>query len=127
MIVRMLARLSAFFLVAIALLAGPQPAAAQSYPDHPVKLILPLGAGGVGDITARIIADKLGSKLGQRFVVENMPGPGGIVAMRAVISAPAAGYPLLLATGGIARSVPLYNKFPVDVLKDLAPVASSSV
>ena len=124
MIIRSLARLGAFFLVAIALVAGPQPAAAQNYPDHPVKLVLPLGAGGVGDITARIIAEKLGQKFGQRFVVENMPGPGGIVAMRAVIGAPADGYTLLLATGGIASSVPLYNKFPVDVLKDLAPVSS---
>lgn len=101
-----------------------QPASAQAYPDHPVKIILPLGPGGVGDITARILAEKLGDKLGQRFVVENMPGVGGIAAMRAVVAAPADGYSLLLATGGIASSVPLYKTFPVDVLKELTPVSA---
>ena len=120
----MLARLGVLLLAAAAIAAGPRPAAAQKYPEHPVKIVLPLGAGGVGDITARIIADKLGTKLGQRFVVENMPGPGGIAAMRAVIGAPADGYTILLGTGGIASSIPLYNQFPVDVLKDLAPVSS---
>src|SRR5271163_550443 len=54
------------------------PANAQIYPDHPVKIVLPFGAGGVADISSRIIADKLGERLGQRFVIENMPGAGGI-------------------------------------------------
>ena len=89
-----------------------------------MRLVLPLGAAGVGDITARIIAERLGDKLGQRFVVENMPGPGGILAGRAVLSAPADGYTLLLMTGGIASSVPLYNKFPLDMTKDFVPISS---
>jgi tripartite-type tricarboxylate transporter receptor subunit TctC len=88
---------------ALALVALPPAASAQKYPERPVRLVLPLGAAGVGDITARIIAERLGDKLGQRFVIENMPGPGGIVAGRAVLSAPADGYTLLLMTGGIAR------------------------
>ena len=82
------------------------------------------GAAGVGDITARIIAERLGDKLGQRFIIENMPGPGGIVAGRAVLSAPADGYTLLLMTGGIASSVPLYNKFPLDMTKDFVAISS---
>ena len=89
-----------------------------------MRLVLPLGAAGVGDITARIIAERLGDKLGQRFVIENMPGPGGIVAGRAVLSAPADGYTLLLMTGGIASSVPLYNKFPLDMTKDFVAISS---
>ncbi|MDO8877344.1 MAG: tripartite tricarboxylate transporter substrate-binding protein [Pseudolabrys sp.] len=115
-----------FFVLAGALLicAGERQAVAQKYPEHPVKIVIPLGPGGVGDITARILAEKLGDKLGQRFVVENMPGAGGITAMRAIIAAPADGYSLLLATGGIASSIPLYKQFPVDVLNELVPVSS---
>jgi tripartite-type tricarboxylate transporter receptor subunit TctC len=100
-----------------------QPARAE-YPDRPVRIVLPLGAGGVGDITARIVADKLGEKFGQRFIIENMPGVAGISAMRSVISQPNDGYTLLLNTGGIAASMPLFNKFPVDVMGDLQPVSS---
>src|SRR5947209_1114566 len=89
--------------------ALPRLAWAEKYPDRPVRIVIPLAAGGVGDITSRIIADKLGEKLGKRFIVENVPGAGGIVAGRNVLSAPADGYSLLLATGGIASSVPLYH------------------
>jgi tripartite-type tricarboxylate transporter receptor subunit TctC len=114
-------RVLAFAAIALAVVALPQAASAQKYPERPVRLVLPLGAAGVGDITARIIAERLGDKLGQRFVVENMPGPGGIVAGRAVLSAPADGYTLLLMTGGIASSVPLYNKFPLDMTRPRCP------
>ncbi len=65
-------------------------AVAQTYPDRPVRIVLPFGAGGVADITARITAEALGkSQLGQRFIVENVPGAGGIAAARAVTSAAA--------------------------------------
>lgn len=109
---------------ATAAIVFAQPSLAQKYPERPVKLVLPLGAGGVGDITARIVAEKLTEKFGERFIVENMPGPGGIAASRAVIGAEPDGHTLLLATGGIASSIPLYKQFPVDVLKDLMPVSS---
>ena len=74
-------------LAALALMIGTvsQPARAE-YPDRPVKIVLPLGPGGVGDISARILADKLGEKFGQRFIIENMPGVAGITAMRSEIS-----------------------------------------
>lgn len=121
---QIIARTCGLLLVAAAFAVTGGAASAQKYPDRPVKIVLPLGAGGVGDITARILADKLGEKLGQRFIVENMPGPGGIAASRAVIGAEADGYTLLLATGGIASAIPLYKQFPVDVLKDLVPVSS---
>ncbi len=113
--------LAAFSLLIAAV--AVQPARAE-YPDRPVKIVLPLGPGGVGDISARILADKLGEKLGQRFIIENMPGVAGISAMRSVISQPNDGYTLMLNTGGIASSMPLFNKFPVEVLKDLEPVSS---
>src|SRR5947208_12314951 len=72
----------------------PQIADAQNYPNRPVRLILPFGAGGVADVTARLVTEKLGEKLGQRFVIENMAGAGGIKAARAVVSAPMDGFTL---------------------------------
>ena len=60
--------------------------AQASYPTRPVRVILPFAAGGQADITSRLVADRLGEKLGQRFVIENQPGPGGIVA--AVLNQP---------------------------------------
>lgn len=96
---------------------------AATYPTHPVRVIIPFGPGGVGDISIRIVADKLSDKLGKRFYVENMPSPDGIVAGRAVLSAPADGYTLLLVTGGTPASIALYNKFPLD-MNDFAPISA---
>jgi len=100
-----------------------QAARAQNYPDRPVRIVLPLGPGGVGDISARIVADKLSDKFGIRFFIENMPSPDGLVAGRTVLNASADGYTLLLLTGGIASSVPQYNQFPLDLSK-LTPISS---
>ena len=111
-------------LVAGLLALAPQTVFAQKYPDRPVRIILPLGAGGVGDISTRIVAEKLSQKLGQRFIIENMPGAGGITAARATMQAPADGYTLVLFTGGVAGAVPLYKDLGYDPLKDLAPVSS---
>src|ERR1043166_5226773 len=87
--------------------ALPRLAWGGGYPERPGRIVIPLAPGGVGDITSRIIADKLGERLGKRFIVENVPGAGGIAAGRAVLSAPADGYSLLLNTGGIASAIPL--------------------
>src|SRR4029450_13301460 len=78
----------------------PYTAWAQNYPDRPVKIVLPFGPGGVADVTARIVADKLGDRFGQRFVIENMPGAGGITAAKAVIGASPDGYTLGFVTHG---------------------------
>jgi tripartite-type tricarboxylate transporter receptor subunit TctC len=99
------------------------PAFAQAYPSRPVRIIIPFGPAGLGDITARIIAEKLGDKLGQRFVIENVPSPDGLVAARNVIAAAPDGYTLLLLTGGTAASLALYNKFPIDVYNEFTPIS----
>jgi len=88
--------------------------AQAKYPSRPVRFILPFGAGGVADATSRLAAEKLGDKLGQRFVVENQPGAGGINAVRSVITASPDGYTLGLVTNGTAISVTLVKAFPVD-------------
>lgn len=111
-------------LAAFALAASPHPCAAAGYPDKSVRIVVPFAAGGIADITARIVAEKLGDKLGQRFYVENQPGAGGIAAARTVISSPPDGYTLAMLTNGTAISVSLFKKLPFDPLKDFAPVSS---
>jgi tripartite-type tricarboxylate transporter receptor subunit TctC len=94
------------------------------YPDKAVRIVLPFAAGGVADITARIVAEKLGDRLGQRFYVENQPGAGGIAAAQTVISAPPDGYTLALLSNGTAVSVSLFKKLPFDPLKHFEPISS---
>jgi tripartite-type tricarboxylate transporter receptor subunit TctC len=108
-----------------ALVAAQHQARAQArYPDKAVRIVLPFAAGGVADITARIIAEKLGDRLGQRFYVENQPGAGGIAAARTVISSPPDGHTLALLSNGTAVSVSLFKKLPFDPLRDFEPVSS---
>jgi putative tricarboxylic transport membrane protein len=111
-------------LATAAALGMPQVVRAQAYPSRPVRMILPFAAGGVADVTSRLLADRLGDKLGQRFVVENTPGPGGIAAGRAAASAAPDGYTLYLITNGTAISVAIYKQLPFDPVKDFSPISS---
>jgi tripartite-type tricarboxylate transporter receptor subunit TctC len=114
------------FLIA-PLIAGVAPsgnAQAQSYPTKPVRVIVPFGPGGVADVTTRLVSDKLGEKLGQRFVVENAPGAGGIAAANAAKAGGNDGYTIALLTNGTAISVPLFKSLPFDPLKDFTPISS---
>jgi putative tricarboxylic transport membrane protein len=110
-------------LAVAALMLGPLNGAKAAWPEKPIKIVLPFGAGGVADVTARIMADKLGQKFGQRVVIENMPGPGGINAARAVITAPPDGYTMALVTNGTAISVAAFKSLPFDPVKDFEPVS----
>jgi tripartite-type tricarboxylate transporter receptor subunit TctC len=117
--------LSSLVFALCALLAAQHPARAQAkYPERSVRIVLPFAAGGVADITARIVAEKLSEKLAQRFYVENQAGAGGIVAARTVTSSPPDGYTLALLSNGTAVSVSLFRKLPFDPLKDFAPISS---
>jgi len=112
-------------LITLALWTLAAPSGAQAgYPDRSVRIVLPFAAGGVADITARIVAEKLGNRLGQRFYVENQAGAGGIVAAKTVISSAPDGYTLALLSNGTAVSVSLFKKLPYDPLKDFAPISS---
>ena len=88
-----------------------------------MKIVLPFGAGGVADVTSRIMAAKLTEKFGQQVVIENMPGPGGINAARAVINAPPDGYTMALVTNGTSISVAAFNKLPFDPVKEFEMVS----
>jgi putative tricarboxylic transport membrane protein len=98
--------------------------AQAAYPTRPVRVILPFAAGGQADITSRLVAERLSEKLGQRFVIENQPGPGGIVAARSVLSAAPDGYTLGLATNGTSISVAIYNALPFDPVKDFVTIST---
>jgi tripartite-type tricarboxylate transporter receptor subunit TctC len=112
-------------ILAAAAFAGP--VGAQNYPTRPIRVVVPFAAGGMADITTRLLSEKLGEKLGERIIIENEPGAGGIVAARQVLSAPADGYTLTLITSGTATSVPRFNRLPFDPVKDFAPISGFSV
>ena len=111
-------------LTALCALAASEAHAGPSYPVRAVRIVLPFSAGGIADTTARIVAEKLGDKLGQRFYVENQPGAGGIAAARTVISSPPDGHTLALLSNGTSVSVSLFKKLPFDPLKDFTPISS---
>ena len=102
----------------------PLPALAQAYPAKPVRILVPFGAGGIADITVRIVAERLGDKLGQRFVIENQPGPGGINAARAALQGGADGYSLALFSNGTAVASGLFKNLRYDPVKEFAPVSA---
>ncbi|OGA98897.1 MAG: tripartite tricarboxylate transporter receptor protein [Burkholderiales bacterium RIFCSPHIGHO2_12_FULL_61_11] len=101
-----------------------QVAAAQSFPAKPLKIVVPFGAGGVADLTARIVAQKLAQSLGQPVVIDNKPGAGGIVAADAVSKAEPDGYTLLLMSNGNAVSEGLFKSLPFDTVRDFAPIST---
>jgi len=112
------------FLAMCVLALATAPALAQ-YPSRPIKLIVPIPAGGAPDIAARVIGQKLSELLGQAVVVENHAGSNGNIAGDLVAKAPPDGYTLLLGQDSLVAINPhLYAKMPFDPLKDLAPVAT---
>ena len=98
-------------------------AAAQTYPVKPIRIIFGYTAGGAGDVSARLLAQKLSESLGQNVVVENRPGAGGAIADEAVARSPADGYALLYAAGSMAILPALRPGLPYDVERDFAPVS----
>ncbi|MGV3653739.1 MAG: Bug family tripartite tricarboxylate transporter substrate binding protein [Noviherbaspirillum sp.] len=111
-------------IVTIASLVGAiAPAAAQDWPTKPITLIVPFGPGGSTDITARLVADKLRTVLGQPVVVDNRGGAGGNIGAAAVAKAEPDGYTLLMATSTHVTNPSLYKSLSYDVLKDLTPVS----
>jgi tripartite-type tricarboxylate transporter receptor subunit TctC len=110
-------------LLLVALL--PLPAAAQSYPSKPVRLVNPFTAGGPLDLMGRLLSDKLSGALGKPIIVENRPGAAGNVGAAEVARAPGDGHTLLLTLFSIVTSNPhLYERLPFDPLKDFAPITA---
>ena len=116
-------RRAAALALAGVLLATGGVAHAANYPTKPIRIFVPYGPGGVGDLTVRILAQKLGDNVGQRFVIENRPGAGGTIAMKSVLDWPADGYVLGEMGNGQAIASTLFTKLPYDILKDFSPVS----
>jgi tripartite-type tricarboxylate transporter receptor subunit TctC len=112
-------------LVAAALLGVMRPAAAETYPTHPIRLVVGFLAGGPTDIPARFIADRLSTQLGQKVYVENKPGAGGMIALNEVLAQPRDGYNLLFCTYFDAINTLLYKNVSYK-LSDIAPVTMVS-
>lgn len=97
---------------------------AQTFPEHPVRIVVPFGAGGVGDLTARVVAKKLSEQWHQPVVIDNRPGAGGVTAAEAVAKATPDGYTLFLMSNGTAVTQGLFKRLPFDVRRDFAPVST---
>ncbi len=110
-------------IVAVLFTLAASAAAAQGYPNRPVKVIVPWPPGQATDLAARIIAARLQETLGQPFVIENKPGAGGSIGTDAVAKSPGDGYTLLAASSGPISIMPNLQQTPYDPLKDLAPVS----
>ncbi|WP_342358838.1 Bug family tripartite tricarboxylate transporter substrate binding protein [Terrarubrum flagellatum] len=94
------------------------------YPDRPIRVTVPFGAGGLADVTVRIVGDRLTQRLGQQIVVVNQPGAAGALAARGATSAPADGYTLTLLTNGTAVSVATTRALGFDPLADFTPIST---
>ncbi|MEK9803174.1 MAG: tripartite tricarboxylate transporter substrate binding protein [Curvibacter sp.] len=112
---------------AVALLLGTTLASsgwAQAFPSKPLRIVVPFGAGGVADLTARTVAQKLSQSLGQPVVIDNKPGAGGVGAADTVAKSAPDGHTLLLMSNASAVTATLFNKLPYDTVKDFTPVST---
>src|SRR5215470_9164238 len=98
-------------------------AQAQTFPDRPIRIVVPFAAGGTVDIVARIAGTKLAELTGGTVVVDNKGGAGGVIGTQVVAQAPGDGYTLLVHSASITYDPSLHDHLPYDTMKDLAPVA----
>jgi tripartite-type tricarboxylate transporter receptor subunit TctC len=100
-------------------------AAETSYPQRPIRFVIPQSPGGASDTVGRVVAQKLSESLGQPFVIDNRPGATGNVGAELVKNAPADGYTMLLTAANLVTSPGLYARVPFDPIRDFAPVSRS--
>lgn len=113
-------------LMSLVLLAGAFPARAE-YPDRPVKIVVPVGAGGGVDVMARLLARYLSERLGQQFFVENQPGAAGVIGSKHVIASPADGMTLLYTPSSLSLATLVNKTPPYDLAKDFTPIVNVAI
>lgn len=119
-LIKVLAACSGFCLLAPAALAAGE---AEAWPTKPLTFVVPFTPGGITDNTSRLLAQKLGEKLGQQVVVDNRPGAGGSIGVDSALRQPADGYTLIYGTQGThAANLALYRNVRYDPIKDFTPV-----
>ena len=116
------ALLGAALLSAALLLLAAAPSAAETYPDRPLRIVIPFAAGGPNDMIARPLADHLSQALGQPVIIDNRPGANGILGTTVVAKSPPDGYTLLMTTGSFTANPAAGAKTSYDALNDFAPV-----
>jgi tripartite-type tricarboxylate transporter receptor subunit TctC len=109
---------------AAALPAAEQTAWAQTYPTRSVRIVVPVAAGGLNDVTGRLIGQWLSEHLGQQFIIENRPGAGTNLGTEAAIRASADGYTLLIAGSNAAINATLFETLNFNFIRDAAPIGS---
>lgn len=118
---------SFFIFLGLAAVAATLAPARAEYPDRPVRIIVPVAAGGGVDVMARMLAQKLGDRLNQTFIVENRPGAAGIIGSKAVIASKSDGYTLLYTPSSLSLSVVVHPTPPYDVSKDFTPIVNVAI
>ncbi|MBK0113592.1 MULTISPECIES: Bug family tripartite tricarboxylate transporter substrate binding protein [unclassified Delftia] len=111
-------------LACAALLVAAITGQAQPLSNKPIRIVVPFGAGGVADVTSRVVAQKLASQLGQPVIIDNKPSAGGIVAADTVAKSAPDGHTLFLMSNGSAVTVGLFNQLPFDMVKDFTPIST---
>ena len=109
--------------IAALIAAAPAAHAQSSYPERPIRMIVPFAPGGGSDISARTMSNELGAALGTTIVVDNRPGAGSIIGTDLATKATPDGYTTLLGNISMTFNAALYKKLPYNALRDLAPIS----
>lgn len=110
--------------LALVVTTASPPAQADGYPSRPVRIIVPYGAGGIADVTMRLVAKELSERFGQQFFIDNRPGAGGVIGMTAAREAAPDGYTLVMIGGGLTIAKSLLKSLPYDIETDFAPIST---
>jgi len=111
---------------AIASAIAIQTPARAEYPDRPVRIIVPYGAGGIATVTMRMVAEEMSKKFNQQFVIENRPGAGGAIGAAAVKAAKPDGYTLSMIGNGLTIARALFKSLPYDLFTDFTPISTTA-
>ena len=124
--VRRIAYAGAAVGLTVAMMAASLADETGAYPSHAVRIIVPYGPGGIADVTMRLVAKQLSEHFDQQFYIDNRPGAGGILGMKAAEEAAPDGYTLVMIGGGLAIAKALFKSLPYDIESDFVPISTTA-